>query len=328
MRAGRLAATTIALITFLAHAAQPPSGAAPQETVIRVEVDVVNVYFTVRDGKGRLVNDLGKDDFELYEDGKRQEIRYFSRESDLPLTLGLLVDVSRSQERLIEQEKRAAEQFFARVLRKQDLAFLISFGPDVVLELDLTNSQRLLRAALEGLRVRVDPTGLYRGPVPTVAKPRGTVLFDAVYLAAREKLAAEVGRKALVLITDGVDVGSRVKLADAIEAAQKADAIIYSVYFFDPSAYRGIWVGASDRDLRTMSEETGGRLFRVSRNTTLAAIFDEIEQELRSQYSLGYTPSNAVRDGKFRRIEIRTRRKDLRVQARKGYYAVPPAPAP
>lgn len=328
MQAGPLPAILIALGVLLAPAAQEPAAAPGQQPVIKVEVDVVNIFFTVRDAKGRLVSDLGKDDFELYEDGRRQEIRYFSRESDLPLTIGLLVDVSRSQERLIENEKSAAAQFFARVLRKQDLAFLISFGPDVVLEQDLTSSQRLLRAALERLRVRTDPTGLYPGPVPTVAKPRGTVLFDAVYLATQEKLAGEVGRKALVLITDGVDMGSRVKLNDALEAAHKADAVIYSVYFYDPGAYRGFWGGAGDRDLKTMSEETGGRLFRVSRNRTLEAIFDEIQQELRSQYSLGYTPADAVRDGRFRRIEIRTKRKDLRVQARKGYYAMPPSQQP
>jgi len=297
---------------------------AEQAPAIKVEVDVVNVLCTVRDRRGALVTDLGKDDFEIYEDGKLQTIRYFSRETDLPLTLGLLVDVSRSQERLIEAERHAASQFLTQVLRERDLAFLISFGPDVQLEQDFTSSRRLLRAALENLRVRADPTGVYQGPVPTVAKPRGTVLFDAVYLAAQEKLRAEVGRKALVLISDGVDMGSHVSLAEAIEAAHKADAIIYSIHYFDPSAYRGMWVSASDRDLKKMSEDTGGRLFRVSRKNTLEAIFSEIQQELRSQYSLGYSPTNPVRDGGFRRLEVRTRRKDLTVQARKGYYAEPP----
>ena len=328
MRA-RLGRATIPIwLLSAALLAQKPAPPPEQVPVIKVEVDVVNVLCSVRDKNGRLITDLSKEDFELYEDDQRQEIRYFSRETDLPLTLGLLVDVSRSQERLIEQEKRAAAQFLSQVLRKKDLAFLISFGPDVQLEQDLTNSQRLLRAALEGLRVRSDPSGLYPGPVPTATKPRGTVLFDAVYLAAEEKLRAEVGRKAMVVISDGVDMGSRVKLADAIRAAHRADAIIYSIYFFDPGAYRGFWGGVSDRDLKTMSEETGGRLFRVGRNRPLKSIFEEIQQELRSQYSLGYTPTNTVRDGKFRRIEIRTRRKDLRVQARKGYYAEPPASQP
>ncbi len=305
--------------------AQRPAPVEPEQApAIKVEVDVVNILCAVRDSKGGLVKDLTRDDFEVYEDGRRQEIRYFSRETDLPLTLGLLVDVSRSQERLLEEEKRAAAQFFAQVLRKQDLAFLISFGSDARLEQDFTNSQKLLRAALEGLRVRSDPGGLYPGPVPTITRPRGTVLFDAVYLAAEEKLKGEVGRKALVLITDGVDVGSRVKLADAIEAAQKADAIIYSIHYFDPAAYAGAWIRASDQDLKKMSEQTGGRLFRVSRRKPLSAIFDEIQEEMRSQYALGYTPTNPARDGSYRRIEIRTRRKDLKVQARKGYYAAPP----
>ncbi len=307
---------------------QQPPAEPEQPPAIKVEVAVVNVLCSVRDKRGALVKDLTQEDFEIYEDGKRQQIRYFSRESDLPLTLGLLVDVSRSQERLIEAEKRAAAQFFAQVLRKQDLAFLISFGSDVQLEQDLTNSQRLLRAALEGLRVRSDASGLHPGPVPTISRPRGTVLFDAVYLAAREKLSGEVGRKALVLITDGVDMGSRVKPAEALEAAQKADAVIYSVHYFDPGAYGGLWIRASDEDLKNMSQQTGGRLFRVGRNRTLEAIFDEIQQEMRSQYSLGYTSSNPARDGGFRRIEVRTRRPDLKVQARKGYYATPPEGGP
>lgn len=296
-----------------------------QAPTIKVDVDVVNVLCTVRDRRGALVRDLTRDDFELFEDGRRQTIRYFSRETDLPLTLGLLVDVSPSQQRLLEQEKRAAAQFFAQVLRKQDLAFLISFGPDAQLEQDFTNSQRLLRAALEGLRVRSDPGGLHPGPVPTVTRPRGTVLFDAVYLAATEKLRTEVGRKAIVLLTDGVDMGSRVGLADAIEAAQKADAMIYAVHYFDPGAYAGLWVRVSDQDLKKMAEETGGRVFRLGRNRTLDEIFGEIQQELRSQYAIGYTPTNPVRDGSFRRVEIRTRNKALKVQARRGYYALPPS---
>jgi len=327
MRFPGLLAITLALSA--APAAQWPRQPTPEQPeqapTIKVDVDVVNVLCTVRNRNGGLVKDLTKDDFQVYEDGKLQPIRYFSRETDLPLTIGLLVDVSRSQERLLETEKRAAAQFFSQVLRKQDMAFLISFGSDAQLEQDFTNSQRLLRAALEGLRVRSDPGGLYPGPVPTVTRPRGTVLFDAVYLAAREKLRGEVGRKALVLITDGVDMGSRVRLDDALEAAQKADAIIYSVHYFDPAAYSGMWVRADDHDLKKLSEQTGGRLFRVGRKQTLESIFDEIQQEMRSQYSLGYTPSNPARDGSFRRIEIRTRQKDLKVQARKGYYAEPPA---
>lgn len=315
--------TGVSLATQAQRPAERPAAQPDQIPTIKVEVDVVNVLCTVRNRKGGLVKDLSKDDFQLYEDGKRQEIRYFSRETDLPLTLGLLIDVSRSQERLLEGQKRAAAQFFAEVLRKQDMAFLISFGSDARLEQDFTNSQRLLRAALEGLSVRSDPGGLHPGPVPTISRPRGTVLFDAVYLAATEKLRGEVGRKALVLITDGVDMGSHVKLADALEAAQKADTVMYSIHFFDPGAYSGLWVRPGDQDLKKMSEETGGRLFRVGRKNALQEIFREIQEEMRSQYAIGYTPLNPARDGGFRRIEIRTRPKDLKVQARKGYYAMP-----
>ncbi len=308
-------------------AQQPQEGPAQiepeQAPTIKVEVDVVNVLCSVRRKDGGLVKDLERDDFEVYEDGKQQQIRYFSRETDLPLTIGLLVDVSRSQERLIEIEKQAAAQFFSQVLRKKDLAFLISFGSDAELMQDLTSSPRLLRAALDNLRVKIDTSGVHPGPVPTIYKPRGTVLFDAVYLASNEKLRAEVGRKAIVLITDGVDMGSRVKLEDAIEAAHKADTIIYSIYYVDPGAYRGLFYRVSDDDLKKMSEQTGGRLFRVSKKNPLRAIFDELQEELRSQYAIGYTPTNPVRDGGFRRIEIKTRRNDLKVQARKGYYAEP-----
>jgi len=206
------------------------------------------------------------------------------------------------------------------VLRPKDMAFLISFGSEAELLQDFTGSPKLLRAALDQLRVNAQVGGLHPGPVPTANTPRGTILFDAVYLAATEKLKGEVGRKAIVLITDGVDQGSRYTRSQAIEAAHRADAIIYSVYYVDPRFY-GWGGGGGDGDLKRMSEETGGRLFKVDRKHTLEAIFDELQKELRSQYTIAYSPSNPVRDGGFRRIEIKTLDKDLRVQARKGYYA-------
>src|SRR5262249_48767296 len=150
-------------------------------------------------------------DFVLLEDGKPQTIKYFTKETDLPLTIGLLIDISGSQARLIEDERRAAYQFLSQVLRKKDMAFLISFGPEAELLQDFTNSPKLLQSALDGLHVESQGGGLHPGPVPTASTPRGTVLFDAVYLAATEKLKREVGRKAMVLITDGVDQGSRLK---------------------------------------------------------------------------------------------------------------------
>lgn len=304
--------------------AQPP-GEIPK---IRVDVNVVNILCSVRDNKGALVADLGKDDFVVLEEGKPQEIRYFSRQTDRPLTIGLLVDVSGSQKNLLETEKRTADQFLTKVIRKQDLAFLISFGPDAELVQDSTNSIPLLRSGLESLRIQESFSGVYPGPVPTANKPRGTVLYDAVYLAAVEKLRFETGRKAVVVITDGVDMGSKVKLSDAIEAAQKADVIVYSIHYVDPRAYGfpAYGVAAGESDLRRMSEETGGRLFKVDRKNTLDRIFQQIEEEMRSQYAIGYVPQEAPAPGAYRRVEVRTKQKGLKVQARKGYYATSSEP--
>jgi VWFA-related protein len=193
----------------------------PQDApTINVSVNVVNILCSVRDSKGALQPNLTKDDFTVTEEGKPQDIRYFAHETDLPLTLGLLVDVSGSERNMIEIEKRAADQFFGKVLRKQDMAFLMSFGSEAELLQDSTNSVVLLRRGLDNLKLRTGATGPLPSPVPTINQPRGTILFDAVYLAATEQLRHEVGRKAIVLITDGEDQGSRVKLTEAIEAAQ------------------------------------------------------------------------------------------------------------
>ncbi len=307
------------LAAGLALAQQPP-----ETPTIKVEVNVVNIMCSVRDSRNALVPSLGKDDFLVSEEGKPQEIRYFERETDLPLTLGLLVDVSASQRNLIQTEKRAAEAFFGSVLHNKDLAFLISFGEQAELLQDYTSSVVLLRDGLDQLKLSAPPPTPMPGPVPTVYQPRGTILFDAVYLAAHDQLRAQVGRKAIVIITDGVDQGSRLKLADAIEAAQKADAIVYSIYYVDPSAYGGggwLMYTPGSGDLKRMSEETGGRMFEVGRKNTLEDIFRQIQEEMRSQYAIGYVSSNPSKDGAYRRVDVRTKQKGLKVQARKGYYA-------
>src|SRR5579864_2610191 len=297
---------------------------AQDETTLKVEVNVVNILFTVRDKRGGLIGNLNKDDFTIFEDGKQQEIKYFNRETDLPLTIGLLIDVSASQGNLIDIERNAAYQFFGSVLRKQDLAFLISFGEDAELLQDYTNSPALLRKGLDGLQVNSGVGGLHPGPVPTISQPRGTILYDAVYLAAADQLKGQVGRKVLVLITDGEDQGSRYKIAQAIESAQRADAIIYGFYYVDRAFYYGhglVFGGVSDSELRRMAEETGRHVFHVDRKMTLQDAFTELQNEMRSQYAIGYTPTNATKDNTFRRIEIKTNNKDWKVQARKGYYA-------
>lgn len=312
---------TVSLILLLT-----PAPWAQEPLSIKVDVDVVNILCSVRDKKGAIIGNLTKEDFTLLEDGKPQEIKYFARETDLPLTIGLLVDVSGSQARLIGEEKQAAYQFFSQVLRKKDMAFLISFGSEAELLQDFTNSPQLLQSALDRLRPSSGVGGLHPGPVPTARQPAGTVLFDTVYLAASDRLQKEVGRKAMVLITDGMDYGSRLKRAAAIEAAQKADSIIYSIYYVDRSAYfgpGGFGMGVSDSDLKQMSEETGGRLFHVDRKNNLTEIFKQLQDEMRSQYAIGFTSGNEKKDGGFRRLEIRTRDKNQKVQARKGYYATP-----
>ncbi len=314
---------------------QPPAGqdeAGNQEPTIRVGVDLVNILFTVRVKKGgQLIPNLEKQNFKVYEDCKEQAIQHFSRETDLPLTLGLLIDISASQERLIDIERDAASAFFSSVIQKKDEAFLISFGKSTDLVQDYTSSPRLLSAALNDLRGDGQSPGLgpipipNTGPVPQTGTPKGTLLFDAVYLASNEKLKSEVGRKALVLITDGDDQGSTYDIKTAIEAAQKSDAIIYSIYYVDHGFYMqaGMFGGGGEGDLRKMSNETGGHVFTVSNKHPLSETFKEIQDELRNQYSIGYVPTNATRDGSFRHIEIKVDNKDDRVQARSGYYATP-----
>lgn len=294
--------------------------AQDNESTIKVDVDLVSIFFTAREKKGGIIPDLAREEVTVLENGKEQEIKSFTRETDLPLTIGLLVDVSRSQENLIEVERHAAGQFFQQVLRPKDMAFLISFGAEAELLQDSTNSAALLRKGLDGLRLSTSFAGLHPGPVPTVSSPKGTILYDAVYLAANDKLKAETGRKAIVVITDGVDMGSRYDVHQAIEAAHKSDAIIYSIQYIDVRGYGGFGMGG-DGDLKKMSEETGGRMFRVDRKNTLDSIFDQIQKEMRSQYLLAYTPADSARDGSFRKLEIKTKRKDVKVQARKGYYA-------
>ena len=294
---------------------------------IKVDVDIVNVLASVRDKRGALVPNLKKTDFTVFEDGKQQEIKYFAMDADVPLTIGLLVDVSGSQRNVLEVERRAAAQFFSQVLRKKDMAFLISFGPETQLEQDFTGSTRLLQEALNKLQVQSGVGGLHPGPVPTAGPPRGTLYYDAVYLAAEEKLKGEVGRKVIVAITDGVDQGSRMTINQAVEAAQKSDVVVYNIEYYDAMAYGGgfgipIGGGGGGSAMRKLSEETGGRVYKVDRKHTLEQVFQELQEEMRSQYSIGYTPINDKKDGSYRKIDIRMGNKDLKAQARKGYYAI------
>ena len=317
--------TAFALTAALLAQQNPPT--KPQEDLgdaIKVDVDVVNILASVRDKKGALMPHLEKQDFTILEDGKPQTIKYFTRETDLPLTIGLLVDTSGSQQNLIGIEKNAASQFFSQVLRKKDEAFLMMFGEESELLQDYTNSVRLLTDGLNRLHLSVPVGGLGPGPVPTVGQPRGTVLYDAIYLAASEKLRQEVGRKVIVVITDGVDEGSKLPIDQAIEAAQKSDAVVYSIEYVDRGFYGpfGGFGGGGDGALHRMSDPTGGHVYRVDRSHTLDEVFRELQEEMRTQYAIGYTPANSNKDGSYRNLDVKTSNKDFKVAARKGYYAI------
>jgi VWFA-related protein len=293
--------------------------------IISMDVRVVNVLASVRDRKGRYIRDLKREDFGLREDKQPQEIRYFSADAELPLTVGIIIDVSVSQDALLEEEKRSARAFIDHMIREQDLAFVISFGPDTRLEQDLTSSKSRLAKALGDLHIR---GGSYSPVTPGTnpnSTPRGTVMFDAVYLAAKEVLRPAVGRKAIILITDGIDQGSKVEIEEALREAHVSDVVIYSILHYDMGFYGPFGLGTADYDLGKLCKDTGGTLFKPKRGQSLSEIFDEIEEELRNQYSIGYTPANLEQDGSFREIDLRVKKRGLRVQTRKGYYAVPDA---
>jgi VWFA-related protein len=294
--------------------------AAQDLSTIRVDVNLVNVLCTVRDRQGFLVNHLKQDDFVLLEDGAPQEIRHFAQESDLPLTVGLLVDTSNSQVRLVDSERQAAAQFFSQVIRPKDTAFLISFDAAIELLMQQANSSKSIKAGLERLS-EISPHLHAHG---SIGRPGGTKLYDAVIRASTSELPKDLGRKAIILITDGEDVGSKMRVADAIDAAQKADAIVYSIYYVDYKAYGSVAriIQPGQLVLQEMSQQTGGHFFRVDKLTPLKKIFDEIQQEMRSQYSLQFVSSNDTADGRYRRLEVLLRDPNLKAQARKGYYAV------
>jgi VWFA-related protein len=327
-----LAAALFLTTPVWAQATQPSGGQQKDQTVetFKVNVNVVNLFFNVKDNRGALIPDLKKEDFQVFEDGKPQTIKYFTAETNQPLTLGILIDTSASQERVLPMEKTVGAEFLREVLRDKDLAFVISFDVNVDLLKDFTNQPRELARAMDTARINTGGggggiPGLGGGPIP-ISSPRGTLLYDAIYLASDEKLGREVGRKAMIILTDGEDQGSRMKIKDAIEAAQKADSICYVLLIADRGFYTGIGY-SGDRQMKDLAQETGGRVIDVGRNEKkLKEAFDQIAQELRTQYSVGYTPTNNKKDGTFRKVEIKTRN-NLKIQTRTGYYAPMPGSA-
>lgn len=293
---------------------------------LKVRVNVVQLFFNVKDKKGGLIPNQTKDDFELLEDGKPQTIKYFTAESNLPLTLGILIDSSGSQMRVLEMEKEVGGAFLNDILRDKDEAFVIAFDVNVDLLQDFTNDVRRLKAALNKAKINTGGgsgggiPGLGGGPIPT-SNPRGTLLYDAVYLAAHDELSHEVGRKAMILLTDGEDQGSQLRIRDAIEAAQKSDSIVYVLLIADRGFY-GFGGYSGDSEMKKLAGETGGRVIEVGNKfDKLKEAFEQIAKELRSQYNVGYTPTNNTQDGTFRKIELRSKQ-GYKIQTRSGYYAI------
>jgi len=313
-----------------ADAQKPEEHQQPEET-LKVSVNVVGLFFNVKDKHGALIPNLTKNDFEVYEDGKPQIIKYFAAESNLPLTLGILIDSSGSQLRVLDMEKEVGGAFLKQILTDKDEAYVIDFNVDASLVQDFTRDVHRLQAALNKVKIN---TGITQpmigsgGPVPT-ARAAGTVLYDAVYLSAHDMLAKEVGRKAMILLTDGEDEGSQLKIKEAIEAAQKADAIVYVLLCADRGFYGSYQLGYSgEGEMRKLTEQTGGRVINVGNKfDKLREAFDQVAAELRSQYNLGYTPTNTVQDGAYRKLEIKAKQ-NYKIQSRAGYYATPRQPLP
>ncbi|HEY4054795.1 MAG TPA: VWA domain-containing protein [Terriglobales bacterium] len=341
-------------------AANPP--AEQPNSTFSANVKVVNVLATVRDKHGKILSSLNKDDFALDEDAHPVTIQYFSRETDLPLTLGLLVDTSMSQRTVIDQERSASKTFLDQVLHEKDSGFLLHFDREVELLQDLTSSREKLKSAIESLQTRSrydhdenspdsQDDGSQRGGRRGGGGMRrgGTQLYDAIYLASDELMKKQPGRKAVVVLSDGVDRGSKETIESAIEAAQRSDTIVFAVYFKGEEPFKdhggfgyprmggggmGGPMGGGHRGgnrepeeqrqdgkkiLERIAKETGGRMYEISKKDPLDQIYSNLEEELRNQYSLGFTPDKADSGG-YHKIALKTKQKDTEVQTREGFY--------
>jgi VWFA-related protein len=381
MTAPHLLRPLVMVVCLLASGLRVPSIAAQQKTsppdqspsttaaTIAVDARLVNLPVVVRDKKGALIQNLTKDDFTLQVDGKPQTIRYFDKDTHLPLTLGLLVDTSQSQRSVLDEERTASSTFLDQMLTNpKDQAFIIQFARQTELLQDLTTSRPLLQKALK----EVDTPGPASADDDSDSRSHsrgGTVLYDSLFLASDELMSKQTGRKALIILSDGVDRNSKENLVRSIEAAQRADTIIYAIYFkgeeshpqnnnpqhgrggypgggFPGGGYpgggypggRGGYPGGGNgggnggnypsqshvdgkKILERMAQETGGRLFEVKKNQDVAQIYNQIAEELRAQYRLGYTPAQDAASNGYHQVAVDIHQKGLVVQTRDGYYA-------
>lgn len=308
---------TVALVACAAatagRAQQPAQQSDQQAPVIKTEVNLVNIFATVRDKKKHIVPTLKQEDFRVYENEQQQKIAFFSTEKTLPITLGLLIDTSGSEQYRLPAEQDAASRFLNQVLRKGDEAMVASFDLDVDMLSDFTDDRAQLQRAIHHAQINGGGPMVTPGTIPS--GPNGTHMYDAIWLICGEKLATEAGRKALVLITDAEDFGSKVRVEESIEAAQRTNTVVHFLLVHDPGQ------GWRPDIAHRIADQTGGRVIEVSSEKHLQEAFDQISEELRSEYTLGYYPANAARDGTFRKIKVETTDKDLKVLARRGYYA-------
>ena len=306
-----LATALLGVAVSAQNASQPeskPVYADSEDAIIRVDVARVPLLFTVTDRKNRFITDLGREDFQVYDDGWQQEIREFDRESDLPLRIGVILDTSNSIRPRFKFEQEAAIEFLQSVLAEtHDRAFLVSFDTRAELIVDYTNDIEELADGVRGLRAG-----------------GGTTLYDAIYFACRDKLPEdqpkEQFRRALVVIGDGEDNRSSVTREDALEMAHKAEAVVYTI-----STNRTGHAADGDRTLRRFANQTGGVAFHPFQARDLQQSFANIANELRHQYFILYSPSQFVNDGSFHSVEVRTRHRNATVRVRSGYYAPLPS---
>ena len=329
-----------------------------QNPQVTLNVDAVSLLATVRDKHGNIVHDLTKNDFKLAQDSKPQTIEYFAKESDLPLTLGLLVDTSMSQRRVLDQELSASHAFLDHGLREdKDKAFIIHFDREVELDQELTTSRQKLQKAIDQIHAPAFSQAGSSGPSNgggsggggsrgSRVRSGGTLLYDAVFLAADELMKKQQGRKALIILTDGVDRGSKESLDVAIGTAQRADTLVYCILFADKEGYgnHGSYSGGPQvggmgghggghpqrrseeshpdgkKVLEQMSRSSGGRFFEVTKKDTIEKIYAAIDEELRSQYSLGYTPNKPDTASGYHKLQLTVDKPDMTVQTRDGFY--------
>jgi VWFA-related protein len=293
------------------------------QQTLKVGTQVVNVFATVRDKRHAIVSGLVQDDFKVYEDGVEQKVAFYSKEMNLPITLGILIDTSGSQTEILGAEQDTASRFVKEIMRKKDEAIVVSFDFDLNLLADFTEDTAVLERAIRRAEINAVSSG---GVVTPGTLPQGsnggTDLYDAVYAVCHDELASEAGRKAIVILTDAEDTGSKVSLQDSIEAAQRSDTVVHILLLSDEPFYYHMGLGYSGESVANkMSNDTGGRVIVVRNEKTLEKAFDELSEELRSQYVLGYYPTNEKRDGTFRKIKVDIDKPDMKVLARRGYYA-------